>query len=80
MPELGLFSNPYLLVAIVASVLIQVGTVSIPGVQQVFGVDALSAWDWALVFALALAPVTIIEVTKLVRPTISRSGTPRCRA
>lgn len=67
MPELGLFSNAYLLVAIVASVLLQAGTVTIPGVRQVFGVDELPTWNWGLVFATALAPVTIIEVTKLLR-------------
>ena len=32
MPELGLFSNPYLLAAIAASVLLQIGTVTIPGI------------------------------------------------
>ena len=67
MPELGLFSNPYLLVAIVASVLLQIGTVTVPGVRQVFGVDELPTWDWGLIVLLALAPVTIIEVTKLLR-------------
>lgn len=67
MPELGLFSNPYLLAAIVASVLLQIGTVTIPGVRQVFGVDDLPSWHWWLIFVLALAPVTIIEMTKLIR-------------
>ena len=67
MPELGLFSNPYLLAAIVASVLLQIGTVTIPGVRHVFGVDELPMWDWWLIFVLALAPVTIIEVAKLIR-------------
>jgi Ca2+-transporting ATPase len=68
MPELGLFSNPYSLVAIVASVLLQIGTVTLPGVRQVFGVDELPMWDWWLILALALAPVTLIEVAKLIRP------------
>jgi Ca2+-transporting ATPase len=67
MPELGLFSNPYLLAAIVASVLLQIGTVTIPGVRHIFGVDELPMWDWWLILVLALAPVTIVEVTKLIR-------------
>jgi Ca2+-transporting ATPase len=76
MPELGLLSNPYLLAAIVASVLLQIGTVTIPGVRRVFGVDELPTWNWALVFALALAPVTAIEVTKLLRAWFN-NWTPR---
>jgi Ca2+-transporting ATPase len=67
MPELGFFSNPYLLAAIVISVLLQVGTVTVPGIRQIFNVDELPAWDWWLVLALALAPVTVTEVTKLIR-------------
>ena len=76
MPELGLFSNPYLLAAIVASVLLQIGTVTVPGVRHVFGVDELPMWDWWLIFVLALAPVTIIEVTKLIRARLLMRSTP----
>jgi Ca2+-transporting ATPase len=67
MPELGPFSNLYLLAALATSVLLQVGTVTVPGVRRVFGIDELPTWDWWLIMALALAPVTIIEVTKLFR-------------
>jgi Ca2+-transporting ATPase len=72
MPELGLFSNPYLTAAVVASVLLQIATVTVPGVRHVFGVDKLPIWDWWLVFVLALAPVTIIELTKIIRPRFRR--------
>jgi Ca2+-transporting ATPase len=71
MPELGLFSNPYLLAAIVISVVLQVGTVTVPGVRRVFGIDELPTWDWWLILAIALAPVTIVEVTKLIRAWFS---------
>jgi Ca2+-transporting ATPase len=77
MPQLGLFSNPYLLAAIVVSVVLQIGTVTLPGVRQVFGVDELPSWDWWLIFALALAPVTIVELTKLVRAQFSTQSTGR---
>jgi Ca2+-transporting ATPase len=70
MPELGLFSNRYLLVSIIASLLLQVGTVTVPGVRRAFGVDELPDWNWLLVVALAIAPVTIVEVTKLARAWI----------
>jgi Ca2+-transporting ATPase len=67
MPELGLFSNPYLLAAILASLALQFGTVTLPGVRGIFGVNELPTWDWGLIFLVALAPVTIVEVTKLLR-------------
>ena len=77
MPELGPFSNPYLLAAIVASVLLQVGTVTVPGVRQVFGVDELPTWDWWLIIVIALAPVTMIEVAKLLRAALSADPSSR---
>ncbi len=67
MPELGLFSNRYLMGAIAGSVLLQVGTVTIPGLRSVFGVDEFPAWNWGLIFAISLVPVTIVEVVKLIR-------------
>jgi Ca2+-transporting ATPase len=77
MPELGLFSNPYLLAAIVASVLLQIGTVTIPGFRRVFGVDEFPIWNWWLVLAIALAPVTIIEVIKLAHAWFLTHSTKR---
>jgi Ca2+-transporting ATPase len=67
MPELGFFSNRYLLGAIVASVALQIGTVTVPGLRQIFGVDELPTWDWGLILAIALLPVTIVEFAKLLR-------------
>ena len=67
MPELGLFSNPYLLAAIVGSALLQVATVTVPGLRHFFGVDQLPTWDWWLIMTLALIPVTVLEVSKLGR-------------
>ncbi len=75
MPELGPFSNPHLLAAIAGSVLLQIGTVTVPGLRRVFGVDEMPTWDWGLIFALALAPVTIIEMTKLIRAWLFASST-----
>ncbi len=40
--QLGLFSNRYLLVAVVASVLLQVGTSLLPFMQRASGTTALS--------------------------------------
>ena len=67
MPELGLFSNPQLFVAIAISSLLQLSIVTLPFTQPLFEARTELGWAWALVFLLALTPVTIIEVTKLIR-------------
>jgi len=67
LPELGLFSNPYLFGAIAVSGLLQLSVVTLPWAQPLFETAGHFGWEWALIFALALTPVTIIEVAKLVR-------------
>jgi Ca2+-transporting ATPase len=64
---LGLFSNPHLVGAIVISGLLQLSVVTLPFAQPVFGVTTHPSWEWLLVLLLALTPVTIIEVGKLLR-------------
>jgi Ca2+-transporting ATPase len=66
MPELGLFSNPYLLAAIGLSMLLQLGVVLVPMIRPIFEVKNHMAGEWLLVFALALVPVTVVEVAKLL--------------
>ena len=66
MPELGLFSNKMLLAAIGISAVLQIGAVLLPIARPVFGVSDQLTIQWLLVFGLALVPVTIVEVAKLV--------------
>jgi Ca2+-transporting ATPase len=75
MPELGFFSNRYLLLAIVISLLLQIATVTVPGIRHVFGVNELPKWDWWLTFGLALMPVTVIELTKLIGARLKKRPT-----
>ncbi len=67
MPELGLFTNPYLFGAVAVSALLQLSVVMFSFARPVFGTATQLAWEWLLIFGLALAPVTLIEVAKLVR-------------
>ena len=74
LPQLGLFSNPWLLGAIALSTVLQIGAVTLPFLAPLFKVDAAGfTWEWAMIAALALAPVSIIEVTKLL-PAIRSQG------
>jgi len=62
--ELGFFRNPALLAAIAISSLLQVTIVTLPHAQSVFAVGSSLGSDWLLVLALALVPVTTVELLK----------------
>jgi P-type Ca2+ transporter type 2C len=66
MPELGVFTNKILLAAIGVSVVLQLGVVLVPFARPIFEVSDHPTVEWLLVFGLALVPVTIVEVAKLV--------------
>jgi Ca2+-transporting ATPase len=73
MPELGFFSNPWLLAAIAGSLSLQLVVVTVPFLQPLFQVAPItSAWQWLLIAALALTPATFIEVAKLVQERLRR--------
>jgi Ca2+-transporting ATPase len=75
MPELGAFSNPWILGAIVASATLQTSIMLIPATQRVFEVTPGLTWEWLLIFAAALIPVTVVEVVKLLRAAGRRRAT-----
>lgn len=63
--QLGLFTNPALILAIVVSGLLQTSVAVIPFTQQVFAVPAHTAVEWTIIVVLALTPVTVLEMGKL---------------
>jgi Ca2+-transporting ATPase len=65
LPELGLFSNPYLFGAVAVSALLQLSVVTLPFARPVFEAVQHFTWEWALLVVLALTPVTVIEAIKL---------------
>jgi len=65
--QLGPFTNPYLFGAVAVSALLQVSLVFVPVARPVFETVLHSVWEWAVLIGLALTPVTVIELTKLVR-------------
>jgi hypothetical protein len=52
---------------VVFSVAVQLGIHYIPAARAVFQIGPLSAADCALTLLVGLGPVTVIEVSKLVR-------------
>ncbi|SHI74730.1 cation-translocating P-type ATPase [Parasporobacterium paucivorans] len=65
--QVGLFTNKWLALSIVAGILIQLIIISVPALAAVFEVHALSVADWALVIGLSLVPLILNEIAKLIR-------------
>lgn len=72
--QLGLTTNLYVFVAVVVSGLLQLGIITMPFTRQIFEATTLTAVEWAMLFALAITPVTVIELVKLGRQLIGRSS------
>ncbi len=65
--EVGAFTNLRLLGVVVLSVLLQLALHHIPATQALFQIEALTLSDCALALGLGLIPVSILEVSKLLR-------------
>ena len=65
--EVGVLTNRWLLGVVLFSVLMQLGMHYIPAAQAVFEIGPLSIADCALTVLVALGPVTVIELSKLIR-------------
>lgn len=59
-----MFNNKALLLAIAASILLQVAVVMLPFFQQYFETVALTGYDWFLVFAMGSTVLIAIEILK----------------
>ena len=64
--QLGFFTNPALVMAVVLSALVQLAVVMLPPTQSVLEVGAMALGEWGLVLGLAVVPVTVLEVGKLL--------------
>ena len=68
LPQLGLFTNPYLFAAIALSGVLQMSLLWFPLTRDVFFKTAPQfGFDWLAIFLLALVPVSLVEITKIIR-------------
>jgi Ca2+-transporting ATPase len=63
--QVGLFSNMYLIGAIVVGFVLQLVVISVPFLASAFKVQMLSARDWGLVILFSLIPLALKEIAKL---------------
>lgn len=63
--QIGIFTNKWLIGAIVIGLMLQLAVISIPLLASAFKVQNLSFADWGLVFVLGLIPLLINEIVKI---------------
>lgn len=64
--KIGLFSNKYLIGAIIVGILLQLVVISIPFLANAFGVHNLTLQDWGLVISFSLVPLVVNEIIKFI--------------
>lgn len=70
--RIGLFSNRYLVVAVLLCALLQLCILYVPFLQLMFGTVALGLWDWAIVLPVSATIFLVVEGVKIAR-TSTRS-------
>ena len=65
--EVGWATNLRLSVVVIASIGLQAALHHLPATQRVFDIDALTPVEWLVALAVALIPVSAIEIAKLLR-------------
>ncbi len=66
-------TNPYLFAAVTISVLLQISIITMPFTRPIFQVTSHTFLEGIILSALALTPVTVIEVFKLTRQWTGRT-------
>jgi Ca2+-transporting ATPase len=64
--KVGIFKNKWLVLAMLASVAVQLSVIYVPFLQQLFRTVALTPLDWLVVVGVALTGAAYIEIHKAV--------------
>jgi Ca2+-transporting ATPase len=75
--ELGPFTNARLVASVVLSVAAQLAILFLPAARELFQLAALTLPEAGLCMALGLIPVTVLELSKLVRRGLAPAPGPR---
>lgn len=63
----SIFSNPMLLLAILASAALMFAVLFIPPLRTLFNLGIMDATHWLYVIGLSVAPVAVVEIMKLLK-------------
>lgn len=71
--QLGIFSNKYLIAAVLVGIFLQDVVITIPALRSVFGVYDLLAKDWIIVGLLSIMPLVLNEIVKLIKRIMKKA-------
>ena len=71
--QIGIFSNIYLIGAIIVGLILQMSVIEIDSLAALFKCVDLNKQDWQMVFVFALIPLIVNEIEKLVARSLSKS-------
>jgi Ca2+-transporting ATPase len=66
----GVFGNVYLVGALIAGIILQVGVIMFKPLAQIFQVASLEPYCWLIIALLSLAPLFIVEMEKVIITSI----------
>ena len=70
--QIGVFSNPWLIVSFIVVILGGLAVVYVPFLQPIFKTMPLAAQDWMVVVGLGVMPLIIVEFIKLINRRLGR--------
>ena len=70
--SLGIFTNKFLIYAILSTIILQLAAIYVPFMQMAFRTVPLSLSDWAMIIPLASTTLIAMEFTKYLEWRIHR--------
>ena len=65
--QVGVFSNPRLVLVVIASFALQLAIFYLPALQRLFGTAPVALRQWVVWIALGAVPLTVLELRKRMR-------------
>ena len=70
--KIGVFSNKAMNKAFLGSLVLQLGVLFIPFMKDIFKIHDLTGLQWIVVFGLAIMPLVVSEIAKVIRNLIEK--------
>ncbi|HHY78884.1 MAG TPA: ATPase, partial [Thermoanaerobacter sp.] len=64
--KVGLFTNKYMIFALIVAILLQVILIVTP-LNTIFGLRNINVYDWDIIIAMSVTPLLVMEVVKFFK-------------